>query len=163
MILTIRESGLREIQTGFKRLEGTLTDLRPVWPAVLDYFHEIEEEAWRTEGGSGAGGKWKALSDNPPGHGYASWKATLFARRPILYLTGLLKDSLTGVASFRTIKEPMRLTEESLVPYAKFHATGTKKMPQRSPVSITRRQAENIGAIVGRHIQKDIRKHVGAA
>lgn len=161
MNLVVKESGLRQLEVAFRRLEGTVQDLRPVWPAVSDYFHRFERAHFSTEGGSGASGKWKALSAR-----YAEWKSLRFPGKGILELTGALKASLTGGAGSRSVSERLRYTEESLVPYARYHATGTGTMPQRSPVSITEAQAREIGALVGRHVQKDIRKHfqtVGAA
>lgn len=151
MILTISQKGIEDAQVGFRRLEGALKDLRPIWPAVRRYFHDTEALAFASEGGDQRTGRWKPLSP-----AYAKWKARHYPGKGILERTGALWKSLTGGPGGRAILEAQRFTEESMVPYARFHA-GDGRV-NRFPVSLRASQLREIGAIVGRELQKDIRK-----
>lgn len=158
MQITVTESGIERTVVGFRRLEGVAKDLRPVWPEIQRYYHDTEMMQFASEGGQGKAGRWKPLSER-----YGKWKQAHYPGKPILELTGRLWKSLTGGPGAETQMAPLRYVEESTVPYAIYHARGTEKMPSRPPVSLTAQQQREIGAIVGRHVQKDIWKAFAGA
>ncbi len=123
---------LGELQVA-RMLEGVkyrTSDLRPVWAAIADDFLQIEARQFATEGGLGR--PWPPLSP-----AYAAWKAKHYPGAPILVRTGRLRASLTsrGGDHVEAI-EPQMLKIGTAVPYARFHQTGTKRMPPRPPIVI---------------------------
>lgn len=115
------------------------------------------EMAFATEGASGATGKWTVLSDNPAGHGYASWKEQHAPGTPIL--VGLRRTTgpvgrrqgqhpgygPSGEMRFElldplaTYISPRRLLYAPRSDIAGYHETGTPDMPARPPVDVSLR------------------------
>ncbi len=106
-------------------------DLRPVWNFIVSDFFALEGQQFATEGGLGR--PWPPLSPV-----YAAWKAKHFPGQPILVRTGRLRASLTGRnADTVEVQEPQLLRIGTRVPYARFHQTGTSRMPPRPPIVLT--------------------------
>lgn len=104
-----------------------------------------------TQGGQGATGKWTVLSDNPAGHGYASFKESHVPGVPIL--VGLRRTGPKGqrpqsyepsgqmrrelLDPLATDVSPRRLLYAPISDIAGWHETGTDTMPARPPVDLS--------------------------
>lgn len=126
--------GVEVLSRAFNRVEERITDFRSIWPEVTKVFYRIETEQFESEGGSGASGKWAALSK-----AYAKYKAVKFPNQTILKATTSLFDSMTNPeapgAIFRPA--PTELTIGTSVPYGVYHQRGTGKMPARKVISLS--------------------------
>ena len=146
---TIRTDGLAKLAMRLRSIRPTLTPgqwLAEVGQDSMDEFVNVMAQAFKTEGASGASGKWAALSDNPPGHGYASQKLAKYGNQPILVATGALRDSLTKPRHKNMIfqVDANGILLGSTIPYFKYHQLGTTKMPKRPPISLTKDQIQRI-------------------
>lgn len=151
--VSIQQTGLRDVQVGLSRLEGAIRDMRPAWDQVVQYLDAVETQAFSSEGGTTAGGKWAPLKEE-----YRRWKARNWPGRQILELTGRLKDSVLGstpdTVSSRT---QTRLEYGTSVPYARYHQRG-EGVPERAFLNLTNRQAAEIGAIMSRYLRIEAAK-----
>lgn len=156
MRLALTLDNQQKFDGAFDVLAENLSDLRPVWPEVELQFYRAELAQFNSEGARG-GQRWQALSPK-----YAKRKAKIAPGKPILVLTGRLKRSLTAIGGADAVRiaEPLSLTLGTKTPYAEFHQRGTKKMPQRKPINLTRddygkfisriyRYAESVGRAAG--------------
>src|SRR5580765_3894261 len=124
--VTAGEEGEEGLARAFGLMSGAVNDWRPYWADIAAVFY-ISESARFSSGGFGT---WPPLSD-----GYARWKAKHYPGRPILVRTGALQESLTSRTGAGAIYEesPLELNLGTNIPYAKYHQTGTSKMPARPP------------------------------
>jgi phage gpG-like protein len=124
--VTVSVEGEDELARAFGLMSGAVNDWRPYWPDIAAVFY-ISESARFSSGGFGT---WPPLSS-----GYAAFKAKHYPGQPILVRTGLLRESLTSRTGAGAIYEEsaLELTLGTNVPYAKYHQTGTSKMPARPP------------------------------
>lgn len=137
MNFSITVDGQQKFSQAIGRLEGLVTDWRKVWPLCAEIFYRIEVDQFASEGSRGPAGKWAPLSQ-----GYAKWKRVNYGELPTLYLTGALKNSLTGTGPGAIRIE----TESSLTlgtsvnrkgfSYPRALQQGTPKMPARPPIDI---------------------------
>jgi len=116
-----------------QKLDGIslgLRDLTPVWDKIHEVFIAFVKRVFASEGGY-VGEAWAPLSP-----GYARWKARHTADKGILQLRGRLYGSLIESQHpdhvFRD--GPSFMEVGTRVPYAKFHQTGTRRMPRRPPI-----------------------------
>jgi phage gpG-like protein len=124
------EQPLRRAFVLYKRID----DLTPAWqrmiPALQDYIARRI-----TSGGT--------LHNLPPfaplSPRYARYKAKRYPGAPILVRTGRLFRSLTANTD-DTIADiqPDHLTFGTRVPYALYHQLGTRKMPARPPIKLSK-------------------------
>ncbi len=96
-------------------------DATPAWNDIADDFAQMQQKRFDAEGPG-----WAALSPE-----YAKWKARHFGGKPILQRSGALMASLTSRGSVVQNMSPAALTLGSVVPYAKYHQSGTSRMPAR--------------------------------
>jgi hypothetical protein len=113
-------------------------DVSPAWNALLDWFAEQNQAQWLTRGGRYRQ-PWAPLATSTVDEKFRQgWPLDPLIR------TGELVQSLTH--------RPLRIEHitgrevraGTDVPYAKFHQTGTRRMPQRilfSPLQIKREEA----------------------
>jgi hypothetical protein len=150
----------RAIELTARQLEtfgGSVMDMTEPLTAVAGDIRGTVEEAFASQGATGASGRWAVLSPN-----YAAWKAKKGAGLPILF--GLRPTSWVGHRSnppgqrrnmhqtyapsgamMRSLLSPLedlitwhitpnRLRYTPTSPIAGYHETGTEKMPARPPV-----------------------------
>lgn len=119
----------RKLEFGLRKLDAVPIDYMYMWRGVASVIY------WRTRAAfaqEGLGRKWKDLADSTKADrkrkGYSP-------EHPILERTGDLLRSLTSPGTADAILQITKagLTIGSSVPYAKFHQTGTGKMPARPP------------------------------
>lgn len=125
------------VAEAFDKLSRTLGDLRKPFEKASEVFYRFEKDAFETEGASSAARRWSPLTRH-----YARWKERVAPGKPILELTGALRDSMTGPDapdSFRQI-QPQELAIGTTLLYPKFHQTGTSRMVARPVIALTKEQ-----------------------
>lgn len=127
--LRLTISGQDRLAAAFNRLARSIQNYRPAWPDITAVYRQMMQEQFDRQGARG-GGKWAPLSP-----AYKRWKETVAPGQPILVLGGRLKASMVGQTA-DTIQDyrPLDVTLGTIVPYAKYHQTGTRKMPARPPI-----------------------------
>lgn len=80
--------GVEQIKSKLNRFANEISSYKEVFEDISEDFFEIEKRQFSSEGGRSK--KWYDLSPT-----YATWKNKNFPGRPILVLTGELKESLT--------------------------------------------------------------------
>lgn len=128
-MIKIEIQGVNELQKAFNVIGQRWSDLRWVWPPIIDIFYERETQLFSSQGE----GEWQQLSPR-----YAAWKQQHFPGKPLLVASGNLRDSLTGSRSPFSVMEmqPRSLAVGTSVPYARYHQLGTSRMPARPPIII---------------------------
>ncbi len=136
--LTFEVAGDVQLERSFSRFADNVKDLSEAFAEITQDFHQVvETKQFESEGAYGSGG-WKPLSDNPEGKGYATWKAKNYPSRPLLVLSGLMKESLLGDNPWSITRiEPLRLEVGTKIPYAIYHQKGTGKMQARPVIDLT--------------------------
>jgi phage gpG-like protein len=126
--ITTEVEGEDELSRAFGLMAAVVTDWRPFWPDIAAVFYVSESARFASEGF----GAWPPLSD-----GYRKWKQKHYPGQKILSLTGALRESLTargaGAIYVATAQE---LNIGTSIHYAKYHQTGTSRMPARPPVDL---------------------------
>lgn len=121
----------------FTRFASELTDLAPLFEDMADEFGKWEAEAFAS-GGASSGGAWAPRKDGGAGG--------------ILIRTGKLMGSLTG-PSIRNISA-RRMELGTAVPYAKYHQSGTSRMPARPVIRLTGANKASWTRLIHRYILK---------
>ena len=128
-------SGEIQMDRGIGRFSEACSDYRPIWPVVIEEFHQMEVRQFRSEGDEG-GSPWAPLSEP-----YAAWKAATYGDKPILERTGRLYRSLTSFDPDAVIKQqPKLLTLGTAVPYAIYHQSikpRSSNLPRRPEIQVT--------------------------
>lgn len=142
--------GEKQVSRALGLLIDHTSDLRPVWPRIRDDFIANERKQFSSEGRHGSGG-WTPLSAK-----YAAWKARVAPGKPILELSGALRQSLTGGSGFiyRTGRQSLAIGTK--IPHARYHQTGTRRMPRRAPVELTEAQKTSWMKILHEYIWKNV-------
>lgn len=136
------------VEKALEAFESALADNRPALAEIADDFREMISEQFATEGRAG-GTPWAPLA-----------LRTLRRRRgagsTILYSTGALERSfLDPLAAGRVEElEEQSLTLGSNLPYARYHQTGTRRMPARPIVVLSGARSERWMEIVRRGIEE---------
>lgn len=102
-----------------------LKDFRDLWPDVVEAF-VAREDLWFGKQGEGS---WPPLSPE-----YAAWKAVVHPGKPMLVVSGDLRESLTLPGRAKLAETDYMLVLGSSDPKAKWHQHGTAKMPARPPL-----------------------------
>jgi len=135
-------------------LESQVEDMRPVWESIVPVFREIFREQFDSEGSKGASGQWAPLS-----HPYAEIKAKKWGEQKILHASGKLEAALTGTTS-ETITDIQKkeLAFGTSLKYARFHQTGTGRMPARPIVALSDTQTRRISKAVQLSLLEQIKR-----
>jgi phage gpG-like protein len=136
----------RELLNIKRRADG----MRPAFEKLHQSFVGIERRQFDSQGRSGSGG-WAPLK---PATIAAKQRRGHDAR--ILRATERLRKSLTNKTSADHVKEISLdgFFFGTRVPHARFHQTGTTKMPQRRPVELTERERRAWVRVLQRHIRE---------
>lgn len=142
--------GEKGIDYAIGAIREGISDWREVWPEVERIFYVATLAQFRTIGQRG-GTPWAPLSA-----GYRKWKEKKYPGQPILVRTGRLRRSLTAVGNEDTIRDqqPMALTIGSSTPYGIFHQRGTRRMPARPPLVLTKTDYGKMVSRMFRYAQK---------
>lgn len=131
IVLTVSVAGNVVLARGIERFTEGISDFRPAFEEMRTDFMQVETEQFATEGGR-SGQPWPPLSPT-----YAAWKAKHYPGAPILQLTRTMLAQLSAGTGMQIDMQPMSLRMTPLVPWAKWHQTGTARMPARPPVVLT--------------------------
>lgn len=144
--LRLEAVGTQALVRTLKRYQDAVLDLREPFEQVADRFAQMELAQFTSQGAA-SGDPWAPLSP-----GYAAWKERRYPGRPILVRTGQLRRDLTrrpfGVEAITS--DEMRLGTS--LRYARYHQTGTPRMPRRRPIDLTELQKRELVKIVQRWI-----------
>jgi len=139
-------NGTQQLSRTLARWANAMIDLRPAFEIVATEFARMELSQFATQGAISKD-PWTALSPR-----YAARKARTHPGAPILVRSGDLRRDLTrrpfGVEEITS--DSMRLG--TTLPYARYHQTGTPRMPRRPPVNLTEYQRQKLVKIVQDHI-----------
>jgi phage gpG-like protein len=132
MYITFEVAGDEQLKRSFSRFGEQAKDLSEPFREIVKDFHKIEKKQFESEGGYGSGG-WQPLSPR-----YAEWKAKKHPGRPIMVLSGLLKESLLGDNPYSVENiTPKSMEVGTVVNFAIYHQKGTSKMPARPLIQLT--------------------------
>ena len=87
MYITFEVAGDEQLKRSFSRFGEQAKDLSEPFREIVKDFHKIEKRQFESEGSYGSGG-WQPLSPR-----YAAWKAKKHPGRPLMVVSGLLKES----------------------------------------------------------------------
>lgn len=127
--------GLPATAFALQRFGEDLSDFTEFWQEYfLPNWYRTSTTHFETQGAS-SGAQWPPLSA-----AYADWKQKHWPGLPILVLSGALRDSLTQQNDSNAVADmtPTQLSMGTRVTYARFHQTGTKYMPARPPLRVSR-------------------------
>ena len=152
--VSLQVDGIAQFDRAFSRFSEGLKDLRPLWEPLAQEFYRIEDEQFASEGAH-SGNPWKPLSPK-----YQQWKEKHIPGPMILELTNKLKLSLTYKGNSAHVRQEdlLTLTLGSSLPYAKYHQTGTRRMPARKPIDLSEDHKAKLGKIIHRGLVKIARK-----
>jgi len=109
-------------------------DLTPAWQRILPLLQNYTEQ-YLARGGAFEGNPAFA----PLSPRYARYKARRYPNTPILTRSGRMRASLAGLTGDSVADaSPDRLVYGTKVPYALYHQTGTRKMPKRPPLKLSK-------------------------
>lgn len=151
--VTWEVEGVNILDRSFDRVNENITDLRPYWDNVQKEFWRIEEGQFKSENARGASGQWKPLS-----RPYAKRKAQRYGVKTILRASDRLQSSLAGQTGDTALfKDKMEFGIGTNLEYARYHQTGTKKMPKRPVIDFSESQKDELAKGLQRDILKAMR------
>lgn len=148
MRLDVEIFGERQVSRELLRFGDRIEDARPAFRRIVEHLMDVEQRQFDTQG-QYASGRWAPLKEET-----IRAKVNRGEDPRILRATEALMHSLTqrGAAGQKLIITPTEMVFGTTVPYAKFHQTGTSRMPQRRPVEHTERDRRELVRILQRHI-----------
>lgn len=109
-------------------------DLSPAFERILPLLQQYTESYLAAEGAHEGNPRFAPLSPR-----YARYKAKRYPNAPILTRSGRMRQSLAGITTDSIADiTPDTLTYGTRVPYALYHQTGTRKMPKRPPLKLSK-------------------------
>lgn len=117
--------GMEAFALTLARFRDNIEDAEPAFEAMADHQATVNTQQFNTRGSYGSGG-WAPLSP-----AYAAWKTKNHPGKPLMELTGELRESLTqrpfGIDSIQ--RDGMIIGTQ--ISYASYHQHGTPNMPAR--------------------------------
>lgn len=147
MVITIETLGDERFVRGFNRIPDDVKDLSVPFAEIYRDFTLVNHRNFLAQGYPL---HWVPLSPQ-----YAAWKQKHFPGLPILVRSGEMRDSLAstgagmGPGAIREIHARDAWFGTS-VRYARFHQTGTRRMPRRKPVQLADEDKVRWGRIIHR-------------
>ena len=137
----ITVTGEERLADAFGLFGRRVSDLRPYWGQAAGVFFKHAQQTFDTQGF----GSWRPLSPR-----YAAWKRQHYPSTLILERTGDLRRSLVSRSTPNSIyrEAPLSLELGTTVRYARYHQTGTSRMPARPPLIVTPELEQGIGAVI---------------
>jgi phage gpG-like protein len=145
-LLKLEFWGEAQVSRTIRRVGENVEDLRPAYDAIADLVVAENRRNFDTEGGHASGG-WAPLSPK-----YAAWKARHYPGKPILELTGDLRDDLTERPMGVEVIEPQTIRLGSTLRYGGYHQAGSGILPRRRPVEFTEAARRDMTKILQRFI-----------
>lgn len=130
------------------RVGANAGDMRPAFDNVHVLLLAVENRQFGSEGGAFSGG-WKPLAAST-----VRYKAKHGLDPRILHATGDLRRSFANNHAkghvYRASANEMFVG--SSIPYARFHQTGTKRMPRRRPFELNEQVRRQVVKILQEHL-----------
>lgn len=154
-IFAIDVLGEEQVSRMLDGVDYRAQDMRPVWQIIADDFYRLEEEQFATEGRFAGG--WAELSPV-----YKAWKARHYPGKPILELTGKLKNALTtsnAPGSIYDLQRDYMMVGASRkeIPYGVYHQTGwrspQRQIPARPPIALPEETKQRWVAIIHAYLK----------
>lgn len=145
--------GVTVFERAFNRVTEHIEDFTEDWPAVLDWFHDVESELFITTGRSG-GQPWAPLSPR-----YEEQKAKTHPFSPPMRRSDAMYLALTrpGVAHSVYRPEPQGVTMGVDLPYPAYHMTPAKNRPARPVIQIGPAQRLSLQKVIQRRLLNYVR------
>lgn len=151
MQIDFKIEGVGNFKRGWDRVGQYFgTDARPFFEIVKSWWYHHMEKVFASEGKS-IDEHWPELgalaTGGPPGW-YGKWKQKYHPGKPLLVLTGAMKEALTGQGPYAT--KDMTRTSLKLgvanIPYLKTHLEGRPQqhIPQRKYLGVTREMLRDL-------------------
>lgn len=147
---SLNVEGEQQVARMLSRVTEKINDLRPFLDSAAGFLVATMGDQFSGEG-SRTGG-WAPLSPR-----YAADKARRWGSKPILEASGAMKASLTGTGGRNISRQIGGDTLEfgTSVPYARYHQTGTSRMPQRRILDLTEDDRRGLMKLLQRHLFTD--------
>lgn len=150
MRVTIRQQGVKRVETRFNRMGAAAADARPALSRVADYIFRMEAALFRSQGRRG-GGSWRQVTEEWMDR---KMKNPQTADARILHGSGLLRRaaSVRGAAHQTLEIDRDRLNYGVNLPYARAHLEGRGHMPRRPWIKVTKRDRQAMAKMVQDHL-----------
>ena len=112
-------TGDKQYSRGFEALAHEVEDMTEPFEQIGTMLISHVHEQFRTEGASGANGKWKRLSKS-----YAAWKRDQVGEQQILVFVGTMRGAMIDKASAITISKKRFVYDPDVPEYANYHQKG---------------------------------------
>lgn len=151
------EPTVATLRTAFERAgaEVAKVDVH-VLPRLVPLLESETARQFDAQGAGPVAGSWAPLSVE-----YAKWKEAHYPGRPILVLTGKLRDALTNSSSpnaQRDVANGGLAFGTRAIPYASVHQTGGSKLPARPPFDFGDSFAQGMKAVAADGIRAAVRE-----
>ena len=138
----------RQVKSDFRGMSRRAQNFKPAFRWFMKELQVLHMQNFATRGATD-GSVWKPLDPE-----YAAWKLENYGARGILVADGSLRSSLVfdnARGAVRDIRRKgMRFGTD--LPYAKFHQTGTRNMPERRPLITNEALYERLAENMAEHI-----------
>jgi len=152
--ISITLDGVGTINKRINKVSKSIKDISPSFKKIAQDFRETEGKVFSGQGAYGSRPGWIPLAPL-----YKEWKSRHYPGKPILQVTGDLRNSLAEKGKNHVeIITNKSLTIGSSDPKMKWHQKGTKKMPSRPPVTYTRYQGNKWAKIIRDDILGSVKK-----
>lgn len=140
--------GEKQVERGLLRFSDAAADMRPAAEQMRTYLLSIERRQFDTEGRSGSGG-WAPLKPAT-----LRRKVAKGEDQRILRATEALRKSLTNRSNENNVWRSSfdSFTFGTSDPKARFHQSGTAKMPQRKVIELSENNRKRIVKIFQSHL-----------
>lgn len=151
MELKIEVFGDVQVSRKLLRWAGRVTDASPAFREIAQLLRRYERRQFTSQGAFASGG-WA-----PDAESTVRLKAAKGLDPRILHATGDLEQSLTGSSGGHVeVVAAHQLVFGTSVPYARFHQTGTSRMPRRRPLEIRERDRAELVRIIQQHLVREL-------
>lgn len=138
-LVTVRFEVMNDVQfaRAFEVASNEISDLSVPFSEMATEFYTSMTQVFSSEGSYEGRPRWATLSP-----AYARWKMKHFPGRKILERTGSLLVSLCVRGAMGNVTDitPNSLSLGTNISYAKYHQTGTSRMPMRKIIELTQTQ-----------------------
>ena len=157
---TVSLPGQQPLSVRLQRLATDVSDWRAFWASYFAPIWYRQVEIQYTIRKTATGQPWPALSP-----AYAAWKQRHWPGLPPGVLSGALRESLTvpGSSDAVWVATPKTLTVGSTVPYGIYQQRGTRRMPARPPLRVTRTFILEVGRLLQAYAHDTVKKARSAA
>lgn len=161
--ITFTVDGVDTVERAFVTFNASLSTLKPAWELIggdvrADFMQNMIGEGWLfNKTGSGRAAEWAPLAPSTVAErirlGYGG-------DHPILWRTGALGESLAieGAAGNLSDIQDWSAAFGTQIPYGRFHQTGTRRMPARPIVGLTRDRKAGVVRRLRDYIFEQIKK-----